>query len=324
MRDVERVLVLGAGPVGLAASILLDAPAVGEVLGGHLDGPPAGPFYLWDTAPARRFLAEKLELPPVPRAARFGYLRDGAWTETAAPAERAAYYRRTRGLPETAAVPDSAMSDGLAGVLPVLDVDREQLRTELLRRAVAVRSKIHTLRFRHARWEVELDAGVVRVEHLVSTLPAPVFYRLAGASGLQFTARSKTFVLPWPADLLRAVNPGLPAAVEYAYVLDRTLPYDRVTRAGATLCFEFNEPVLGAAFLGQFSPEQVTRATNPFGTIVSALGPPPAPPGISEGEFRSRVAFVGRLARWRHGDRLHTALEQLYALRDRLPAARPG
>lgn len=325
---VHPLLVLGAGPVGCAAAQILNAPCVGSVLGGHLEGPPAGPFLIWRDPAAARYLRQ-LGLPVEETVSRFGYIKNRLFTTELAAGDRESYYRRTRGLPETAPVPESAMSSGLAGEVASYAVSRDALRTAMTRVTFL---KADIVRIEASEdpqgkfWKLRLANGELRARRIVSTLPAPVFYKLCpqkahgyepGEVLEEFVARPKVFLVPRGP----IAYPYLPRGYDYAYAVDRSVDFDRVTGVGDgdeyREVFEFNDKDLAEAFDIKWHGYKLDRLTNPFGQVVSRdpARPLPVPAGVPR-VLWDQSTFVGRLARWQHGERLHTALRDLYSMRD--------
>ena len=139
-------------------------------------------------------------------------------------------------------------------------------------------------------------------DHVVSTLPAPVFARLwngAGWAPPNLHYCPVTFIVSrqmpsyWPGD-------------EYAMVYDADLgsPVSRVGRFGETWRYEITGCVSDEV-VARYDPVDGGVFVNPFGRIVQdvKLEPPP------------KITFLGRSAEWDYRGLIDRTLEKVHGLR---------
>lgn len=317
---MDRV-VLGAGPIGLAAAYLLEADAVvAEVPGGSRLRRYA-PTFLWRTEATEALLTD-LEVPFEPRTVRFGYLGDDGVRTEFDESDRLEYFRRSRGIGSGAPVevPDSAMSSALVAEIETFDVSVDDLVEALLHHVEVTPGRVLAVEVcstdgrKAPRVRVAVSGErELWTRSLINTLPAPVFdsvvrhvdghYR---AARRDWAAGEKTFVrVPLAAisNELRRAREDLELAYVYVVSPDRErLPYDRVNLLDDSAVFEFNRP------------ESVPRggtweALDRFTGRVQVVGQ-----ARDAVEYAGAVWHVGRLARWSHSIRIHDVVEDLYEL----------
>lgn len=316
---MSKKVVLGAGPVGLVAAHLLRADAcLGEKPGGGGAVRGVAPTYLWRTPSTERLLTE-LGLDWAPRVARFGWLLPGGRVaDEANAADRAEYYRRSRGnwtqaFVEMSRVPESVASSGKRGFIETFDVTVDDLVRELLGRVEvfpAVVREVTRSGASEALVESSETARVFRADTVVNTLPAPVWDAVAPTLAEPYGRRRweagpKCWVVggAWDSRLV-----GERGEREFLYCADPEVPFDRVTilrseEPERRFSYEFNseappegflDAVCGAlAAAGRFQITGETRQMVEWGGLI---------------------LHVGRLARWDHSIRLHDVTEEIYGL----------
>lgn len=312
-------VVLGAGPIGLAAAYLLEADAVvAEVVGGS-GLRRFAPTFLWRTPTTENLLGE-LGLPVNPRIVRFGYLGDEGVRTNFEESDRLEYFRRSRGLDpgSPVEVPASAMSSGTPGEIETFDVSVDDLVGALLHHVEVTVGRVSVVEVCRTdgrtipKVRVAVSGGrELWTRQLVNTLPAPVFEGVVRhedaylrAAKRDWPATEKTFIrVPISAvgAELRRARDELELAYVYVVSPDRDrFVYDRVTFLDDVAVFEFNR--LAAVPAGG-EWERLER----FSARLQIVGPSRDPV-----EYGGTVWHVGRLARWSHSIRIHDVVEELY------------
>jgi len=309
----ERTVVLGGGIS--AMSYLLYHPEA-FALGGPergLGGLAAlqdrvGPHLVWADLNTERLLRD-LKLPTESREVRVGYLvsSEVVGSDQMSAAEfsrfRDAYSYKTRG---TGARP-SHMSSG-RGTFAAVKVEMREVVAKLYEavsfRVVPVSAKGLLL------WDqVVISDGEEEhsYDHLVSTIPAPVFLRLTGMQHLSASleARDKAYrsvsyaaLPPWAT---RAQREGF----EYAYVADPAIEFHRIKYLPDRAVLEYTFP----SGIPTCVRDDRDAFKHPAGQVI----------GGAE-VFRSlppSVELLGRFAQWDHSVKLNQVLERV--LRDTPP-----
>jgi hypothetical protein len=315
---VDRI-VLGAGPVGLVSSYLLGADlTVAEAVGGT-GLRRFAPTFLWRT-PETEALLDELGLPAEPRTVRFGYLADDGVREEFSDAERVEYFRRSRGLPAGAPVevPESAMSSGSSGRIETFEISVDDVVGALSHHVEVTLGRVLAVEVRRTdgrrvpKVRVAVSGGrEFWTRQLVNTLPAPAFDAVSRhedehnrAAPREWPAGHKTFLrVPIEAVSaeLRRARDELDLAYLYVVSPDRVrFAYDRVTFLDDVAVLEFNRE---EAVPTGGDWERLER----FSGRLQVSGPSRDPV-----EYGGAVWHVGRLARWHHGIRIHSVVEDMY------------
>ena len=315
---MDRV-VLGAGPIGLAAAYVLDADAVVAEIPGGSRLRRYAPTFLWRTEATEALLVD-LEVPFESRTVRFGCLDESGVGTEFSEAGRLVYFRRSRGIDPGAPVevPDSAMASALSGEIETFDVSVDDLVEALLHHVEVTVGQVLAVDVRptDGRKAPRVRVAVsgereIWTRSIVNTLPAPVFDSVVRhddghhrAASRTWAAGDKTFIrvpLPAVSNEIRRARRELKLAYLYVVSPDRDrFPYDRVNLLDDSAVFEFNRP--GAVPRGG-----TWEALDRFTGRVQVLGQ-----ARDAVEYAGAVWHVGRLARWSHSIRIHDVVEDLY------------
>jgi len=186
-------------------------------------------------------------------------------------------------------------------ILPTLEVEPGELVTELVKR-VTIKNGCTVTQIKDTSLTyTRKGAGTEEVEfdHLVSTLPAPIFWSIY--EGAQEAAKNmkRSSLKMEAATVVKSGRPPLenePDEDFFLYIPDPSVPYVRCKKRQGVYFYEFTGE-LPVGMAGNLFDGDVRGVTTiPYARISDDLSNFPPSPFIS---------FLGRFSTWRHRDLIH-------------------
>lgn len=263
---------------------------VSEEIGGQMSDPWMGPRLLHDN-PENRLLLETLGLPEHSGSTTIGYFIDGRVIRHCPQEDRERYFRKSRCLDTSVAVPASAMSDGQS-TIHHLKVDWAEMVSRLEKRAKwTIRENVRSLEGRSINGEHPYD-------NLVWTPALPLLFRSLGEEVPPvFRANGKKFVLV--TDFCDFDFGGF----DYVYIPGPEFAYHRATRVPGGVCVEYTLPSEDSCPLpSRFS---VSR----YKWVPGLQLVPLEDRSVLEG-LPQEITLLGRFSEWDHRIKIEDVVEK--------------
>lgn len=308
--------VLGAGISGLLwAMYHPEYAVVSDQLGRVVTG--AEPLVWLNDTPYTRRLVRDLGMPLVPVLKPIGYNRfgfpvgydevkdddlDAVLLKKMVPWE-VIQLARFAGAKVSVNTPSRKMTKNSGGIA-YLDVDMQSLCAKVVDRVQGqlVLDRVREIRYVSNAPVMEGEENRYSVGHgrLVSTVPAPIFYRLLKGD------HPRPYLHHVPVTyVISLVRPAWwDDTFAMVYDCQPDSPVSRVARFGNTYRYEFTGRPDDDE-LNEFMPVQGGRFVNPYGRIVQDVHLP-ALPGIT---------FLGRAAEWDYRGLIDSSLERIHGVR---------
>lgn len=318
-----KIVVLGAGPVGLAVASILHADCiVGEKLGGSWRGGRnclrnLAPTYLWRTPCVCDWL-KSFGVDFEPSTVKFGWLVHGGLFSAPSDRDLLAYYYRSRDATFVSGIPDHVASSGKLGELEICDFDFDDFVLNIVKRTEFVIGKITSVDVgdsdSNILIEVSTSKNPIFANVVVNTLPALTWDKLLKRNGIPLKWRNwnvgwKCFVRgeAWDIRLEKEYAKGRERR-KYFYVSDQHVPFDRVKlresdAVNDRFVYEFNRITVPQGFEREVNGEVL------FSKRLQVKGR-----SRDELEWGGRVYHLGRMARWDPSIRIHDVVERTMRL----------
>lgn len=314
-----KIVVLGAGPVGLVVASILRADCViGEKLGGSWRGGRnclrnLAPTYLWRNSRVCDWL-KSLNVDFEPRTVKFGWLVHGSVFSSPSERDLRAYYYRSRDATLDGVVPDHVASSRKFGELEVCDFDFDDVILKVFRRVEYIGSRIIKVDVGDSDSKILITVSTSKepifADVVVNTLPAPIWDELLMKNGLSlnlgyWSAGWKSFVCgeAWDVRLEKEYAMGSERR-EFFYVSDPHVPFDRVKIRESDddndrFVYEFNRITVPQGFEREVNGGVLfSKRLQVRGRFRDELG------------WGGRVYHLGRMARWDPSIRIHDVVER--------------
>ena len=296
--------ILGGGITGLVTAFYNpEYTLITDQVGGQMSVKGMGPRLL-EVNDNSAMLLEDLGYDTVNiKTATVGYVQDGKELDSLTEAQRKAYYMKSRCLEDAASVPPSVMSDGKKE-LKYFDIDMSDLVTKIfalitnkiiLGKAIKIDTENQTL-------EVELTekkTSKLDYEHLVSTIPAPLFYKLSGLKPEEkFETIPKSFII------VAEQNIDM-RGYDYIYFPGKECEYHRISKVGNGLVsIEYTSKKVLSYFSRKWN--HIMRKSYRIDNGQ-----------ISKGKINEikNVSFIGRYACWDHDLKTDDVVQQAKEMR---------
>lgn len=280
--------IIGGGIAGLIAAFYKeDFKVIGDDIGGQMVKKGMGPRILEVNENSANLLAD-LDYPVVNiKTAKIGYRYDNRIHNEISEELRIKYYLKSRNIKDSdnVIVPESSMSDG-KNEIKYFDIDWVDLVDRLVK-SIGDRiiiSKVKSIDLKEKVLEID-KSTTLKYDEIISTLPAPLFFKLANISPEEkLTFEKKTFVIV-PASMVDIRD------YDYIYFPDELSEYHRITNLGENrAAIEYT----GNHFTGQgcfrkWKTVALYSKELPGGQITGGKVP------VIDG-----VEFAGRFAEWNH------------------------
>lgn len=318
-----KIVVLGAGPVGLAVASILRADCViGEKLGGSWRGGRnclrnLVPTYLWRTPRVCDWL-KSLNVDFEPNMVKFGWLVHGGVFSDPSGRDLRAYYYRSRDAVFIRGIPDYVASSGKLGELEICDFDFDMLIAGILGRVEFVGERVTSVDVGDSDSNILINTSIsknpVIADVVVNTLPAPTWDALLKHNGIPLKQGNwnvgwKCFVRgeAWDVRLEEEYARGKERK-KFLYVSDPHVPFDRVKLRESDVendrfAYEFNRITV---------PQGFERHVN--GEFLFAERLQIKSSSRDELEWGGRVYHFGRMARWDPSVRIHDVVDRSFKL----------
>ncbi|HSX28378.1 MAG TPA: hypothetical protein VLF60_02915 [Candidatus Saccharimonadales bacterium] len=305
---MAKKFIIGAGISGLIYAFYnRDFQVLSPDIGGKLKHSYlSSTILLHDTAETRRFISDLgIELKAVPHLMKYHYkgkLHENipASLKEMMVAKKLTSWRDLNTLNfdvEVHNVPDNTLSTNDI-YIPVFKVSTAQLIKLLAKHTTFMKDRV----IRITADEIVTEKKRLEYDELISTIPAPVFWKLYGEpKKLQYLP--ETFIVSKTAPVQENKVPW-----DLIYFLDKETPFTRVNKhKGGQYLYEIT---------GAMSEKEVRKHlpdldiqycyTDPYGLLMTDLNNIPPP----------KVRFVGRFATWRHSYKVQDAIRDSLARYD--------
>lgn len=318
-----KIVVFGAGPVGLAVASILRADCViGEKLGGSWRGGinclrNLVPTYLWRTPRVCDWL-KSLDVDFEPSTVKFGWLMYGGVSSEPSGQDLRAYYYRSRDATFVSGIPDHVASSGKLGELEICDFDFDDFVLNIVKRTEFVIGKITSVDIGDSDSNIVINTSTSKnpiiADVVVNTLPAPTWDALLKRNGIPLKLGNwnvgwKCFVRgeAWDHRLEDEYARGEERR-KFLYVSDPYVPFDRVKIRESDVendrfAYEFNRITV---------PRGFERHVN--GEFLFAERLQIKSSSRDELDWGGRVYHLGRMARWDPSIRIHDVVERTMRL----------
>jgi hypothetical protein len=287
--------ILGGGIAGLIAAYYnKDYVIISDKIGGQMAAGGMGPRILEVNDNSTRLL-EDLGFDIVPiKTARIGYKCHGVYKEKLTPEDREEYYLKSRNLTTAAEVPSSVMSDGKKEI-KYFDINWNELIERLVNSITTDTIFSNAKKIDVENKVIMLDNGMeVNYEHIISTIPAPIFLKLSGLEPEEkLVFCKKVFIL---------INENYIDLKDYDYIYFpcKDTLYHRISRVGVNMAaIEFTTTVNTKTLFDKWKNIAKKAVELPVGQIQSG----------KVQEIKG-VTFVGRYACWNHDIKTDDVVEQ--------------
>jgi len=196
---MKKNYILGGGIAGLIfAYYNEDFTIISETIGGQFNHYfPMGPRFLEDNEYSRKFLTE-LEFPLTMKKIKIGYKQGDTIKETCDKEFMQKYYNKSRG--EEGMI-NTTIMNGNKKEMDILIVDFKKL-IELLTEKIGQKRikyhKVNKISLYDKKIYTKGKKKVFDYDKLVSTIPLPVFFKLAGKEKKGYESKDMTYVLLKP------------------------------------------------------------------------------------------------------------------------------
>jgi hypothetical protein len=279
--------IIGGGIAGLIAAFYQpEFTIIGDDIGGQMVKKGMGPRILEVNDNSANLLADVGYDVVNIKTAKIGYRYNNRIHDTLPKELRSDYYLKSRNISSTAKydVPDSVMSDG-KNEIKYFDIDWIDLVNKLVEfiGPRIIESKVKHIDLKEKMLEV--DGMTLKYTDLISTLPAPLFFKLASVElEEKLTFEKKVFVIV-PATMIDIRH------YDYIYFPDNLSEYHRITNLGnnrAAIEFTGNH-FTGQGCFKKFKSFALYSKELPGGQITGGKIP-----------YIDGVEFAGRFAEWNH------------------------
>jgi hypothetical protein len=303
--------ILGGGIAGLIAAFYNpEYSIISDNVGGQMAEQHLGPRILEVNRNSENLLKDLgysyTEISSKIKVAKIGYVKCGILVDKITAEDRLNYYKKSRCLSNVVEVPSSVMSDN-KNEITYFDIDWNQLIDRLMYKITQNRF-IFSKAFAIDTAKKEIGINLVhqqalshylKYDHLISTLPAPLFFGLSQLDSEEPLVYSKkVFVV---------VNNFSTREFDYLYVVSNTEAFHRITKHTDDLCIaEYTIP------FDLSDSEYKERITEDWGMDIKEYKE------IKTGQIVSGkvqkidgITFVGRYACWDHDIKTDDVVEQL-------------
>lgn len=277
----RKTYILGGGISGLIAGYYLGLPVISKDVGGQMSTKTnwsLGPRYFHVDEFSTKLLKD-LGIKARKETQTIGYNLNGFCKKTEE--FRQAYYAKSR--KNTEKYSPKSLSGG-SSELQSYDIDWDNLISALaLQTRNIISQNVCAINLQKKMLTLE-DGSVLPYEELISTIPAPAFYKLCNVLPQKpFNSLPKTFVLTMDHGWRRIVR-----NFNYVYYAGDE-PFHRVTR----------EPNMPWHLVYEFVGEEPAKMNHEIDRQKIWIGQIQDSDNI-QADFNS-VTFLGRYAKWKHG-----------------------
>jgi hypothetical protein len=279
--------IIGCGIAGLIAAYYRhDFKVIGDDIGGQMAKRGLGPRILEVNDNSANLLIDLgYEVVNI-KTAKIGYFFENKFHDFITPEYRCQYYLKSRNLINASEVPDSIMSDG-KNEIKYFDVEWSDLINRLVKAIGSrfIKATVKNIDLDNKKLKLNDRIGFEEYDELISTIPAPIFCKLAGIKPeAPLRAERKIFVIV-------AKNAIDMRDYDYIYYPESGLRFHRITNLGRNrAAIEYTGDEFKAG-----------KVISKWGHIaVNCKELPNAQ--IKSGKMQEipNVQFAGRYAEWNH------------------------
>lgn len=290
--DKEKYI-LGGGIAGLIwAYYNPKFKIISETIGGQFNNYfPLGPRYLEDTAFSRKFLID-LGIPVVSIKIRMGYKDEDKILDRPPKDFLQKYYKKSRGVEISS---DSTAMNSRKTEMDVLIVNFKKI-IDLLAEKIGedriIRSKITKIDTNKKEISIKDGKVICEYDKIISSIPLPIFYKLAKVKSDNYRYQSMTYILLKP----KFINLK---CFDFVYCAGNE-PYHRLANDKKGIVAD----VLGWKTLSEIKrdfPDAVDFKHSPTAQIIS---------GAPQEKFNDNISFIGRYGTWNREWKTEKVIEE--------------
>ncbi len=292
--------IIGGGISGLIASIYNENHTIiTENIGGQFGTSGLGPRILEVNQNSLNFINDLGIKDYKIKSAKIGYKINGILVDNISNQMRLQYYLKSRKIKNCDKVPDSIMSDG-KNIIDYYDLNwKEVLQKAKENSNIIDNSKITSIDTKNKIINYlnisDRKKYSVEYEELISTIPAPVFYKLSNLKPkLDFRYSKKYFIV------VNSKNIEM-GNYDYVYFPETKYDFHRITKINENRAsIEYTTNNLSLSMGNFICKIAINIFSIPIGQIISGE--------VNEIEG---VKFLGRFAEWNHSVKIDDVVEKI-------------
>lgn len=309
--EVNKNIILGSGIAGLIAAYYLQEYniIIGDRVGGAFNAHfKLGPQYLHKTKETEKLL-DDLKLYPDEKEIKVGFYYNNSVHDNCPKSLRKKYFEKT--FESKDEIPPHVLGGGKDFIAFDIDIkDVVNVLAQKLKDKIVVDTihKIHVKENKLLSWQKEYDFS-----KCISTIPAPVFFRLANINGTEFKYKTCIFVLA------KTTKKDIVENYDFVYFIDDDFRFSRITNLGNNnrvyeflamipVRHEFME-LIPVDVLEEYllpNTEYISMYFQKYGKIIKDLNL----------EGFGKVNFLGRWAQWSGNILTHHVIKRVKSLAD--------